>query len=122
MRVLSLGYIEELLWERHRLLNAAGFEVISVDTKSKALRILENQELDVLVVGHGVPVEHRNEVAIRAKIWRKAGVVFLYRWNIKKAEFADAVLSVDGGHEPLTDAILRIAPDMGGAEPMRQKR
>ena len=96
--------------------------MISVDTKSKALRILENQEFDVLVVGHGVPVEHRNEVAIRAKIWRKAGVVFLYRWNINKAEFADAVLSVDGCPERLTDAILRIAPDTGGAGPVRQER
>lgn len=122
MRVLSLGYIEDLLWERHRLLCAAGFEVTSVDTKSKALKILESHEFDVLVVGHGVPVEQRNEVAIRAKIWRKAGVIFLYRWNINHAEFADAVLSVDGCAEHLVDAVHRIAPDPGGTELIRRNR
>lgn len=111
MRILSLGYIEELLRERHRLLITAGFEVISVETKSKALKLLETQGFDVLIIGHGVPVEQRNEVAIRAKIWRRAGVIFLYKWNINNAEFADAVLSIDGCAEHLADTVHRIAAD-----------
>jgi hypothetical protein len=58
-----------------------------------------------------VPVEQRNEIAMRAKVWRRAAVIFLYKWNINKAEFADAVLSVNGCAENLADAILRITSD-----------
>lgn len=111
VRVLSLGHVEGLLRERHRLLGAAGFEVTSVDTRSKALKLLDNQDVNVLVIGHRVPVEQRNELAIKAKIWRRAAVIFLYKGNIHKAEFADAVLSVDHCAEHLADTIRRIASD-----------
>ncbi|HEY1527965.1 MAG TPA: hypothetical protein VGH51_17165 [Candidatus Angelobacter sp.] len=122
MRVLSFGYVEELLRERHRLLTAAGFQVTSVDTKSNVLKLLENEEFNVLIVGHGVPVEQRNEVAVRAKIWRRAGVIFLYRWNINRAEFADAVLSVDCCPENLAEAVLTLAAEPGKSDPSRRRR
>lgn len=71
-------------------------------------RLLGNQEFDVLLIGHGVPMKDRNEVAKRARS-KKICVVFLYRWNIHGAELADAVISVDGGAETLTECICRLA-------------
>ena len=123
MRVLSFGYVEEFLEERHNLLVSAGFEVISVASKSEAVKLLEAKEFDVLLVGHGVPAEQRNQVAVRAKLSGKTLVIFLYRLNINKAEYADAVLSVDGCAEHLLETIRRIASEAKAeAPPQRKKR
>jgi hypothetical protein len=65
--VFSFGYVEEFLRERHELLVSAGLQVTSVACKSEAVKLLETKEFDVLLVGHGVPAEQRNQVAVRAK-------------------------------------------------------
>ena len=123
IRVLSFGYIEDLLRKRHQLLAEAGFDVTSLETKSAVVRLLNTEEFDVLVIGHGVPLQDRNEVAGKAKCRNGARVVFLYRWNINKAEYADAVLSVDGCAENLTETIRRIASgSKGGERTPRNKR
>ena len=122
MRVLSFGYVEEFLEERHKLLVSAGFEVISVASKSEAVTLLETKEFDVLLVGHGVPAEQRNQVAVRAKLWGKTLVIFLYRWNINKAEYADAVLSVDGCADHLLETIRRIDSEAKAESAIPAKR
>jgi hypothetical protein len=108
IKVLSFGYSESLLQKRHQWLSASQFDVCSVNTKSMVRRLLGNQEFDVLLIGHGVPMKDRNEIAKRAKS-KKIRVIFLYRWNIHGAELADAVISVDGGAENLTECIYRLA-------------
>jgi DNA-binding response OmpR family regulator len=108
IRVLSFGYVDELLQKRHRFLAASGFEVTSIDTKSAGLRLLGTCEFDVLVIGHGVPLRDRNAVAARAKCGDAIRVIFLYRSNIRNAELADAVLSVDSSAEDLPQIILRL--------------
>ena len=122
MRVLSFGYVEEFLKERHELLVSAGLQVTSVAIKSEAIKLLETKEFDVLLVGHGVPAEQRNQVAVRAKLWSKTLVIFLYRWNISKAEYADAVLSVDGCAEHLLETIRRISSEVKADESPQQKK
>jgi DNA-binding response OmpR family regulator len=122
VKVLSFGYVEEFLKERHELLVSAGLQVTSVASKSEAIKLLETKEFSVLLVGHGVPAEQRNQVAVRAKLWSKALVIFLYRWNISKAEYADAVLSVDGCAEHLLETIRRISSEVKVDAPARQKR
>jgi hypothetical protein len=123
IKVLSFGYIADLLKARHELLSASGFEVTSLETKTAVIRKLESEAYDVLVIGHGVPIQHRTEVAGKAKCLNKTLVIFLYRWNINKAEYADAVLSVDGCAEHLLETIRRIASEAKAeAPPQRKKR
>lgn len=107
IKVLSFGYSESLLQKRHQWLSASQFDVCSVNTRSMVRRLLGNQEFDLLLIGHTVPMKDRNEIARRAKS-KKIRVVFLYRWNIHGAELADAVISVDGGAENLTECIHRL--------------
>jgi hypothetical protein len=123
IKVLSFGYIADLLKARHELLSASGFEVTSLETETAVIRKLESEVFDVLVIGHGVPLRDRNEVAGKAKCQTGTQIIFLYRWNINKAEYADAVLSVDSCAEHLPETIRRIAGEAKAeATPQRKKR
>ena len=122
IKVLSFGYIEDLLRKRHQLLAGGGFDVTSLETKSAVVRKLESEVYDVLVIGHGVPLQDRNAVAGKAKCRSGAQVIFLYRWNINKAEYADAVLSVDGCGEHLLETIRRIASEARTETPRQRKK
>ena len=108
-RVLLFGYMEDLLRKRHDALCRAGLEVTSVNSRNAALRLLENEQFDVVVVGHRVPSGDRNDVAMRARLARESRVIFLYRWSIRDAEPADALLNVDGNPQDLVAAIQRLA-------------
>jgi CheY-like chemotaxis protein len=109
VKILSLGYVEETLKARHRSLAAAGFDVTSVDKKHEALRLLlKSQRFDVVVIGHGVPVADRNEVATKARFQQKARTIFLYRRSTTNAELADALVAEDGKPEDLYTAIMRL--------------
>jgi hypothetical protein len=106
------------LLARHKILVDAGFRVISVDNRDDVLRLLKSHRFHVLVIGHLVPMEDRNEVASQGKFLQNARVIFLYNGRIAGAEVADAVLSVDGSPEDLNSAILWLA--RGNAEDLER--
>ena len=104
--VLSFGYDRPRLLSRHKVLVDAGFRVTSVDNRDDVLQLLKSHRFHILVIGHLVPMEDRNEVASQGKFLQNARVVFLYKGRISKTEVADAVLSVDGSPEDLNSTIL----------------
>ena len=104
--VLSFGYDRRRLLSRHKVLVDAGFRVRSVDNRDDVLRLLKSHRFHVLVIGHLVPMEDRNEVASQGKFLQNARVVLLYKDRISRTEMADAVLSVDGLPEDLNSTIL----------------
>jgi hypothetical protein len=104
--VLSFGYDRHRLLSRHKVLVAAGFRVTSMDNRDDVLRLLKSHPFHVLVIGHLVPMEDRNEIASQGKFMQNARVIFLYKGRITGTEMADAVLSVDGSPEDLNSTIL----------------
>ena len=104
--VLSFGYDRQRLLARHKVLIDAGFCVISVDKRDDVLRLLKSHRFHVLVIGHLVPMEDRNEVASQGKFLQNTRVVLLYKGGIFRTEMADAVLSVEGSPESLNSTIL----------------
>ena len=106
--VLSFGHDRYRLLSRHKVLVAAGFRVTSMDNRGDVLRLLKSHRFNVLVIGHLVPMEDRNEVARQGKFLQNTRVIFLYRGRIAGAELADAVLTVDGLPEDLTSTVLRL--------------
>jgi DNA-binding response OmpR family regulator len=106
--VLSFGYDRPRLLSRHNVLVATGFRVTSMDNKTDVLRLLKSHRFHILVIGHLVPMQDRNEVARQAKFQQNAHVIFLYKDRISGAEPADAVLSVDGSPEDLSATALRL--------------
>ena len=104
--VLSFGYDRRRLLTRHKVLVDAGFRVRSVDNIDDVLRLLKSHRFHVLVIGHLVPMEDRNEVASQGKFLQNTRVVLLYKGGIFRTEMADAVLSVEGSPESLNSTIL----------------
>jgi DNA-binding NtrC family response regulator len=104
--VLSFGYDRRRLLTRHKVLVDAGFRVRSVDNIDDVLRLLKSHRFHVLVIGHLVPMEDRNEVASQGKFLQNTRVVLLYEGGIFRTEMADAVLSVEGSPENLNSTIL----------------
>jgi hypothetical protein len=104
--VLSFGYDRRRLLSRHKILAAAGFRVTSRGKRDDVLRLLKSRRFHVLIIGHLVPMEDRNEIARQGKFLQNARVIFLYKGRITGAEMADAVLSVDGAPEDLNSTVL----------------
>jgi len=77
-----------------------------VDNRDDVLRLLKSHRFHVLVIGHLVPMEDRNEVASQGKFLQNTRVVLLYKGGIFRTEMADAVLSVEGSPENLNSTIL----------------
>jgi len=77
-----------------------------VDNIDDVLRLLKSHRFHVLVIGHLVPMEDRNEVASQGKFLQNTRVVLLYKGGIFRTEMADAVLSVEGAPENLNSTIL----------------
>ncbi len=108
-KILSFDYVREELEARHRWLVKSGFDVSSVERKNDALRLLlKSQRFDILMIGCGVPVSDRNEVALKGRLQQKTRVIFFYKGNIAHAESADALLSVDSSPDDLNAAIWRL--------------
>ncbi|HET9284074.1 MAG TPA: hypothetical protein VFR24_19155 [Candidatus Angelobacter sp.] len=86
----------------------AGIKVTSVDTKTEALHHLAKGSFELLLIGHLVPVQARNEVALKAKA-QKMRVIFLYHGSIAQAEPADAILTAEVTAEDLIATAFRLA-------------
>lgn len=54
-RILSVAYIKSLGASRKALLQAAGYDVQTVEDLSEALLHLKKSKFDLVVVGHAVP-------------------------------------------------------------------
>jgi len=106
--VLAFACHPQFLQSRLKDLNMAGLKVTSVDTKPEALGHLAKRHFELLLIGHHVPVQVRNEVALKAKA-QKMRVIFLYHGSIAQAEPADALLTADVTAEDLIATAFRLA-------------
>lgn len=106
--VLAFACHPQFLRSRLKALSMAGIKVTSVDTKPEVLHHLAKGGFELLLIGHHVPVQARNDVALRAKA-QKMRVIFLYRGSIAQAEPADAILTADVTAEDLIATAFRLS-------------
>lgn len=106
--VLAFACHPQFLRSRLKALTTAGLKVTSVDTKPEALGHLAKKHFELLLIGHHVPVQVRNEVVLKAKA-QKMRVIFLYHGSIAQAESADALLTADVTAEDLIATAFRLA-------------
>lgn len=106
--VLAFACHPQFLRPRLKALSVAGIKVTSVDTKPEALHRLAQGGFELLLIGHHVSVQARNEVALKARA-QKMRVIFLYRGSINQAEPADALLTADVTAEDLIATAFRLS-------------
>lgn len=105
IRVLSVGRDPQLLQWRNNLLRRSGYLVTDARTAADAMAALGRPQ-DLVIFGHAVPEEERNQIAASARATQpKMKIIMLYLGRIRRAELADAVLSVSGRPEDLLRTI-----------------
>src|SRR5947209_7889824 len=91
--ILLMGYLTDLMERRRKCLELAGYRVTCAMSFSEVLRLIEESMFEVVVLGHGVPEDERNQIARRIKqVSPAAKLVMLYLSSIKNAELADALI------------------------------
>ncbi len=105
VRVLSVGRDRQLVQWRNNLLRRCGYLVTDARTASDAMGALGKPH-DLIIFGHAVPEEERNQIATAARSAQpKTKIIMLYLGTIRRAELADAVLTVRGKPEDLLRTI-----------------
>lgn len=107
--IASIGYQGELLNERDRELQAAGYDVRQGRNFVQALALLRARSFDVVVIGHTVPEHERTLLALEAKrLNASACIVYIYLTEISHAEMADAIINITSGHSDLVATIQHL--------------
>ncbi|PYP84235.1 MAG: hypothetical protein DMG65_22960 [Candidatus Angelobacter sp. Gp1-AA117] len=92
-KILLVNYLADLVQRRKQCLEAAAYEVICATSFSEVMRLIEEHEFKVVVLGHGVPEAERTRIARRIKqVSPATKLVMLYLASIKNAELADAII------------------------------
>lgn len=105
-RILLIGYEHEWLEDRRGGLRAAGHTVTCAHNFDQALRSIQSGKLDVVVLGHAVPLAHRNKLAAAAKRANPSTrVLILYSASVDHAELADALVDNTATTEDLHRAV-----------------
>jgi DNA-binding NtrC family response regulator len=105
-RVLSVGYLQDFLKKRNEHIERGGHQVIPAMSIEQSLALANEDKFDVMVFGHFVPAEDRNNIARYFKEhFPHIAVIFLYESHIDKAELADAILNVHGEPADLVQTI-----------------
>jgi DNA-binding response OmpR family regulator len=87
-------------------LRAAGYTFLAALTADDALRCIEKNEADVIIVGHDLPFAQRMQVEEAVcRLARRPRIVLLYDTSISQTEQADAVLSVHSEPQHLVQTI-----------------
>jgi len=110
-----VGRDRQLLMWRNNLLRSQGYAVTDARTAADAMAAL-GKPYDVIIFGHAVPEEERNQIAAAAKNAQPAAkIIMLYLGTIRRAELADALLSVVGKPEALLHTIEVLLAERGEA-------
>jgi len=89
-RILSISYDEALLRTREMLLKRKGYEVESAIGFSAALHACEHQRFDLVIMGHSIPSEDKEQIIRQLRAVCKTPILALRRPNdppLKAAEY-----------------------------------
>ena len=108
-KVLLVGYIVELLQERERTLQDAGYQVTVALSFATAATAIQQELFDVAVLGFSIPDDERTQLATAIKQANPATkIIMIYFASIKNTELADALLQTTAGSAGLLRAISHI--------------
>jgi hypothetical protein len=104
--ILSIGVNKQMLAQRHKLLRDAGFDVVSSGLGDSLAQLVCDLRFQIAIFGPHVPEAERNRAAARLiRSCRHMKIIMLYEDAIRKAEMADAVLSVKGSPDDLVQTV-----------------
>ncbi len=95
-KILSVGSIEDLFRQRNAALIAAGLAVSEAAGLAQALRLINSEAFEIVILGYGLQAEDRDKLAraIRRRM-RDCKIIMLYEGRITGTEMADAIIAAD---------------------------
>ena len=95
-KILSVGCIPALFQQRNAALSAAGLAVHEAAGTAEALRMINANVFDIVILGYGLQPDERDKLAraIRRRK-RDSKIVMLYQGRITGTELADAIIAAD---------------------------
>ena len=105
-RVVSIGADAELLWLRHAVLQAAGFQVLTTENEAEALVSIRRGECGVLLVCYSLSRAVRRRLAEAFRSHCPDGkILAITNTQLKKPDFADSFVYGLEGPEVLIQSI-----------------
>jgi DNA-binding NtrC family response regulator len=78
-RILSVTYDRSLAATREMLFSSVGLHVASALTLKDAIKLCQNESFDLIVVGHSIPIDHRQLMVKELHRCCDAPIMALYR-------------------------------------------
>jgi len=109
-RILCVSFDTIVSQYRHEALTAAGYEVVATTDTKEASRLLDEQEFDLLVLGHRFTAQQKRDLVLLAKKQQPLPVLLVCGAS------ADSDLAVDGrvyalqGMEALLAEVAKLLP------------
>jgi CheY-like chemotaxis protein len=97
-RILSVSYDRSLAATREMLFSSVGLHVASALTMENAIELCQNELFDLIVVGHSMPIRHRQELVRELRRRCDAPVLALYRSG--EPRLAEANYAFDSTQSP----------------------
>jgi CheY-like chemotaxis protein len=113
-KILLVGYVRELIREKHEVLRSGGHDVMLATKLEEACQAAKQQVFDVAVLGFSVPEPERNRLARTLKRKRpETKIIMLYFSSAGHTEFADVLIHAHVRPEELLRAVNYIINDEG---------
>jgi DNA-binding response OmpR family regulator len=94
-KIISVGYLRDMLERRTVELEAAAHEVFTADNFVDAMDLVSSQPAQIGIFGYAIPNKDRNTLAAKLRSCSPdVKIIFLYDSKITEAKLADAVVSV----------------------------
>jgi hypothetical protein len=111
--VISTGNDAELLWLRNAVLRYAGFNVLTSEGETQALKLIEQEVAGILLLGHTLSADERKHLADAFRTHSPTGRILCIE-NKQAAgtpDFADSIVYGLEGPEALINAIRNIGDE-----------
>jgi CheY-like chemotaxis protein len=113
--ILSITYDASLAATREMLFTSVGFQVSSASTVNQALQLCANQDFDLIVIGHSMPLEQTRFLVKGLRLRCDAPLLVLQRPGESLVPGVDYVFDSTESPALLLEAVVSIVTPEAGA-------
>jgi DNA-binding response OmpR family regulator len=104
-RILSVSYDQSLLATRHKILQYAGFEVVSAYGFMDGIQHSQSQKFDLAIIGHSIPTKDSAEIVKTIKQHCRCPILSIRREGYAKISESDYSVDAIDGPQALISAV-----------------
>jgi hypothetical protein len=114
-RILSVTYDRTLALSREMLFASVGFQVSSASTINQALQLCTNENFDLIVIGHSIPLEQRRFLVRELRLRCDTPLLALHCPGQSPVTGVDHVFDSTESPALLLETVINIVTPQAGA-------